>query len=127
MTGSQDEETVTSEGGQRPVGHAKPRRHRRFAPHWPRRTWSRVTLGALVLAVVPLTWSIGHALTMPGGGTFSERLAEWARDHDLGPLVTLGERLTYQAPKVGGAPSFALTAPSPVTRPHAQARPRRHD
>jgi hypothetical protein len=41
----------------------------------------------------------------------SDRLAEWARDHYLGPVVTFGEWLTYRAPKVGGKPSFALTAP----------------
>jgi Phosphodiester glycosidase len=71
----------------------------------------------LVVALIPLSWSVGHALTMPGGGTMSERLAEWARDHYLGPLVTLGEKLTYQAPKVGGAPSFALTAPPAASQP----------
>jgi hypothetical protein len=49
---------------------------------------------------------------MPGGGSVSQRLAEWARDHYLGPVVTLGEWLTYQPPKVGGKPSFALTGPS---------------
>jgi hypothetical protein len=42
----------------------------------------------------------------------SQRLAEWARDHYLGPVVTFGEWLTYQPPKVGGKPSFALTGPS---------------
>ena len=47
----------------------------------------------------------------------SERLAEWARDHYLGPVVTLGEWLTYQPPKVGGKPSFALTAPSGPAAP----------
>jgi hypothetical protein len=49
---------------------------------------------------------------MPGGGSVSQRLAEWARDHYLGPVVTLGEWLTYQPPKVGGKPSFALTGPT---------------
>jgi hypothetical protein len=67
-------------------------------------------------------WSVGHALTMPGGGTVSERLAEWARDHYLGPLVTFGEWVSYQPPKVGGKPSFALAGPSagPVSRPRPQ-------
>jgi hypothetical protein len=51
-------------------------------------------------------------MTMPGGGSVSQRLAEWARDHYLGPVVTFGEWLTYQPPKVGGKPSFALTGPS---------------
>jgi Phosphodiester glycosidase len=62
--------------------------------------------------MIPIAWSVGHALTIAGGGSVSERLAEWARDHYLGPVVTLGEWLTYQPPKVGGKPSFALTGPS---------------
>jgi hypothetical protein len=66
---------------------------------------------------------VGHALTMPGGGSLSERLAEWARDHYLGPVVTLGERLTYRPPKVGGKPTFALTGPSTVRSPAAPSSP----
>ena len=58
-------------------------------------------MAAFLLVV---SWSVGHALTMPGGGSASERLAEWARDHYLGPAVTFGEWLTYQPPKVGGKP-----------------------
>jgi Phosphodiester glycosidase len=83
----------------------------------------------LAALVIWLGWSVGHALTYPGGGTASERLAEWARDHYLGPLVTFGEWVSYQPPKVGGKPSFALTGPSagPVTAPkptgHATAEP----
>jgi hypothetical protein len=71
----------------------------------------------LIVVLVPVAWSVGHALTMPGGGTTSERLAEWARDHYLGPLVTLGEWITYQPPKVGGKPSFALNGGQTRTRP----------
>lgn len=63
----------------------------------------------LIIVLIPISWSIGHALTMPGGGSLSERMAEWARDHYLGPLVTFGEWITYQPPKVGGKPSFAFT------------------
>jgi hypothetical protein len=66
---------------------------------------------ALIVVLVPISWSVGNALTMPGGGSLSQRLAEWARDHYLGPLVTLAERVSYQAPKQGGKPSFALTGP----------------
>jgi hypothetical protein len=54
---------------------------------------------------------------MPGGGSLSDRLGEWARDHGLGPVVTFGEWLTYQPPKVGGRPSFALTPPTAATPP----------
>jgi hypothetical protein len=88
------------------------RRRRNWAPHIPHRPWSRITLAVVIAIMVPITWSIGHALTMPGGGSVSERMAEWARDHYLGPVVTFGEWLTYQPPKVGGKPSFALTGPS---------------
>jgi hypothetical protein len=80
---------------------------------------------AIIVALIPTGWSIGHALTMPGGGTFSERMAEWARDHYLGYLVTLGEELTYQAPKRGGKPSFALTGPSTAVRARPHASPGR--
>jgi len=66
-------------------------------------------LAVLVAAFLLVTgWSLGHALTVPGGGTFSERVAEWARSHDLGPLVTFGEWLTYHAPKKGGNPGVSF-------------------
>jgi hypothetical protein len=68
--------------------------------------------------MVPISWSVGHALTYAGGGSVSQRLAEWARDHYLGPVVTLGEWLTYQPPKVGGKPGFALTGPSAAAATH---------
>ncbi len=53
-------------------------------------------------------WSVGHALTVPGGGTFAERIAEWARDHEMGPLVTFGEWLSYNPPRTGGRPSVSF-------------------
>ncbi|MGH3273799.1 MAG: phosphodiester glycosidase family protein [Streptosporangiaceae bacterium] len=59
-----------------------------------------------------VSWSLGHALTNPGGGTTAERAAEWARDHDMGPLVTFGEWVSYKSPQVGGKPSFSLVGPS---------------
>ena len=93
-------------------GPARPRRRHNWAPHVPLRRWSRITAAVLIVVLVPVGWSVGHALTMTGGGSMSARLAEWARDHNLGPLVTLGEWISYQPPKVGGKPSFALTGPS---------------
>jgi Phosphodiester glycosidase len=71
-----------------------------------------------VLIVVFCVWvgiSVGQALVAPGGGSTSSKLAEWARDHYLGPVVTFGEWLTYSPPKVGGKPGFSLAAPSGVT------------
>jgi hypothetical protein len=75
-------------------------------------------LAAFLLVV---GWSVGHALTMPGGGTLSERLAEWARGHYLGPLVTFGEWVSYSPPKSGGKPSFALTGPSAQAAKRSEA------
>jgi hypothetical protein len=69
-------------------------------------------LAAVLAFCIWLAFSIGHALTMPGGGSVSERMAEWARDHYLGPVVTFGEWISYSPPKTGGKPSFALTGPS---------------
>ena len=78
-------------------------------------------LGIVAALVLVTSWSMCHALTAPGGGTFSERVAEWARDHYLGPLVTLGEWITYEPPKVGGKPSFALTGPGAAPAQRARA------
>ncbi len=90
------------------------------------RRWFQVLMALVVVFCVWLAWSVGHALTMPGGGTTSERLAEWARDHYLGPVVTLGEWMTYKPPKAGGKPSFALTGPSAGALPAAGTHHRRH-
>jgi hypothetical protein len=67
-----------------------------------------VLAGALAVFIVVTGWSLGHALTASGGGTFSERTAEWARNHSLGPLVTFGEWLTYNKPKTGGKPDVSF-------------------
>jgi hypothetical protein len=102
----------------RPPGGAPPTRRKR--PPLRRRLWVRITAGLVATFLAIVAWSVGNALTVPGGGTVSDRLAEWARDHYLGPVVTFGEWLTYRAPEVGGKPSFALTAPGAVpVRPRA--------
>jgi hypothetical protein len=79
----------------------------------PRRRGRHIVLRILLAAVTTLVfvvgWSLGHALTAPGGGTTSERVAEWARSHYLGPLVTFGEWLTYSPPKKGGKPNRNFT------------------
>ena len=70
----------------------------------------------MILALIAVfcclvAFSVGQALTATGGGSVSSKLAEWARDHYLGPVVTFGEWLTYSPPKVGGKPSFSLAVP----------------
>ncbi len=62
----------------------------------------RVLLALVTTFVLIVGWSVDQAMTAPGGGTFSERIAEWARNHDLGALVTFGEWLTYDPPRLGG-------------------------
>jgi hypothetical protein len=87
----------------------------------------RITAAVLVVILAWFSWSMGHALTSPGGGTIAERSAEWARDHELGPLVTFGEWVSYKAPKVGGRPSFSLAGGARrvpgENAPKASARP----
>ncbi len=69
-----------------------------------------------------LAFSVGQALAAPNGGSASSKLAEWARDHYLGPVVTFGEWLTYNPPKVGGKPSFSLAVPSTGPAQYARVR-----
>jgi hypothetical protein len=81
-----------------------------------RRTLRRPTVRVIgALLAVLLCWcafSVGQALAAPNGGSMSSKLAEWARDHYLGPVVTFGEWISYSPPKVGGKPSFSLAAPA---------------
>jgi hypothetical protein len=99
------------------AGPGRPRRRGR----WRRRGRIRRLLryrtvrAGLALAGVVCCWaafSAGQALTAAGRGSVSATLAEWARDHYLGPVVTLGEWLTYSPPQVGGTPGFSLTGPA---------------
>src|ERR1700744_5041387 len=94
------------------------RRHRRPPGRWRRfRAHRGVQAVAAGLAAL-LCWvafSVGQALTAPGNTGTTARLAEWARDHYLGPVVTFGEWIAYNPPKVGGNPQFSLTAPSAGT------------
>ena len=114
-------------GSTRPVPVETPAHRRQARKRRPLRQRPVVCTVLAVLAVFLLlvSWSVGNALTVPGGGTVSERLAEWARDHYLGPLVTFGEWLSYQSPKVGGKPSFSLAGPGirAAAAPSGQATP----
>ena len=102
--------------GRRPPGPRLPGRRRRRRKGRIRRLARHPVVRVLAaLALAGFCWlsfSVGQALTAPDGGSVSARLAEWARDHYLGPVVTFGEWLTYQPPTVGGKPPFSLAAPS---------------
>jgi phosphodiester glycosidase len=111
-----DDDTISI----RPVGDPrrpgrKPQRRRRLPRPWP-----QVIVALLGAFAITISWSVGNALTVPGGGSTSDRLAEWARDHYLGPVVTLGEWLTYKPPKKGGKPAFSLV-PRHVIQPKPSA------
>jgi Phosphodiester glycosidase len=97
-------------GPRRPRRPRKRGRVRRFA----RRPAVRVIGGLLLIGFCWVCFSVGQALTASNGGSTSSKLAEWARDHYLGPVVTFGEWLTYQPPKVGGKPAFSLADPQPT-------------
>jgi hypothetical protein len=84
------------------------RRERRRTPGRYSGIVLRVITAVLAVFVLLTGWSIGDALTVPGGGTFGERVAEWARSHGLNAVVTFGELLTYSAPKKGGKPPVSF-------------------
>jgi Phosphodiester glycosidase len=71
--------------------------------------WKILRLVAVVVLVllIPVAWSLGQALTAPGNDPISARVAEWARDHYLGAVVTAVEDIQYHLhpPRVGGKPN----------------------
>ncbi|NMO89153.1 hypothetical protein [Actinomycetospora sp. TBRC 11914] len=88
-------------------------RRRRFRV-LPRSRWLRRSLAALAAVVLVLaavaTPSLVHALTRRGSDTVPARLAEWGRDHGLGPLVTWAEARQYDLdqPATGGTPAGGI-------------------
>ena len=87
------------------------RRGRRRIRRFFRLRTVRVILALIAVFCLWVAFSVGQALTAPGGGSTSAKLAEWARDHYLGPVVTFGEWISYNPPKAGGKPGFSLAAP----------------
>jgi hypothetical protein len=83
------------------------RRLRRFA----RRPTVRVISALVAIFLVWVMFSAGQAAFKNNGQGVAANLAEWARDHHLGPVVTFGEWLSYDPPKTGGKPSFSLAVP----------------
>ena len=66
----------------------------------------------VALLLVWLMFSVGQAAVKNNGQGVSANIAEWARDHYLGPVVTFGEWLSYNPPPKGGKPPFSLAVPS---------------
>jgi hypothetical protein len=77
-----------------------------------RRTSVRVISAVVALFLLLAMFSAGQAAFKNNGQGMAANLAEWARDHYLGPVVTFGEWLSYNPPPKGGKPSFSLAVPS---------------
>ncbi len=98
-------------GGPGP-GRPKPRKVRfRRVRRLARLRTVRVIAAVLAVFLVWVMISAGQATFRNNGQSLAANLAEWARDHYLGPVVTFGEWLTYNPPKAGGKPSFSLAVP----------------
>lgn len=82
------------------------RRSRRF------RRLLRTVLVLVLVVAIPTGWSLGRALAAPGTDSTAARVAEWARDHGMSPVVTFLEGIQYRLnpPKQGGAPNQAMLA-----------------
>ncbi|QMU77692.1 phosphodiester glycosidase family protein [Streptacidiphilus sp. PB12-B1b] len=98
-------------------------------PGWIRRLLARRSTRA-VLAVAALfagwlSWSLGSALAAPGDDSVAARVAEWGRDHELGPVVTALESVQYKAhpPAVGGRPDMALVPTGEAAQGASGAKP----
>jgi hypothetical protein len=99
--------------GQRPRGAAPRRKVRwRRTRGFFRRRPVRVVSAVVALFLVWVMFSAGQAAFRNNGQGLSANLAEWARDHYLGPVVTFGEWVSYNPPPKGGKPSFSLAVPS---------------
>jgi phosphodiester glycosidase len=90
--------TALTRGWTRTLGWVRSRRWTRKSMLW------RVPLTVLLVMAVLTAWSIGDALLRPGTDPASARLAEWARDHGLGRVVTWLENEQYKSnkPRKGG-------------------------
>jgi Phosphodiester glycosidase len=90
-----------------------------------RRYWLRRLGVVLMVALLWLAWSIGGALTAPGTDPTSARLAEWARFHGLGAVVTALEQVQYKLdpPKVGGTLAGAIPQVAGTSAANAKPAP----
>jgi hypothetical protein len=100
------------------VAAASPAKRRR------RRRLLRTVVVLVLVLLVPVGWSLGHAVTAPGTDSMAARVAEWGRDHGMGALVTAGENLQYQLspPKTGGTPDKQALAAAGLGQAAATVR-----
>ncbi|HEX4725263.1 MAG TPA: hypothetical protein VH333_22320 [Pseudonocardiaceae bacterium] len=70
----------------------------------------RVFLLAMAVFLAAVGGSIVSSLTAPGTDSAAARIAEWARDHGMGDLVTYLEKQQYEhnPPRIGGKPAGGI-------------------
>jgi hypothetical protein len=110
-----DDRLLAGDNGGSGRHRGRRRRGRRRIRRFFRLRTVRVILALIAVFCLWAAFSVGQALAAPGGGSTSAKLAEWARDHYLGPVVTFGEWISYNPPKTGGKPGFSLAAPGGTT------------
>lgn len=118
MTDPDTRPIYTPDIAPRPPSRRRPRPSRRKQRGWIRRHRLLTFLLVIVLALSPVEWSLGQALTNPALGlSVSARLAEWTRDHGGASLVSWTENLWYstQAPPTGGRPPAGAIPATPTT------------
>src|SRR6476646_10103913 len=78
----------------------------------------RVPAAVAVVILLALSGVTVDALRAPGADPAPAKLAEWARDHGLGRLVSSAEKLQYQQdpPVVGGTPAGGIPRVGGVER-----------
>jgi hypothetical protein len=121
--GQEPDEGTAPDGRRPPARRVRFRRTRRFF----RRRTVRGISALIAVFVVWVAFSAGQATFQSNGQGATANLAEWARNHYLGPIVTFGEWVSYNPPKVGGKPSMSLAVPkdeqvTPVTATKAKNR-----
>jgi hypothetical protein len=86
------------------IGTASPGRARL------RRRWVKAVVAAAVAVAVGVGGVMADALSAPGSDPASAKLAEWARDHGLGSVVTALEAWQYaqDQPAIGGEPDGGI-------------------
>ncbi|MDQ2852155.1 MAG: phosphodiester glycosidase family protein [Actinomycetota bacterium] len=84
-------------------------------------------LTVLVLFAGWLAFSVGGALTAPGTDSTAARLAEWARTHHLGFVVTSLEQAQYamNKPSTGGTVAGGIPTIGPASGPKTTPSSRR--
>ena len=117
-----------SQSGQaRPPSSPPPGPNRRFARFRRRQRPIIRVLQVLALAVLVFIglvgYSLGGYLTRAGNDSVAQRVAEWARDHHLDPIVTWAEKVQYDQnkPKTGGTATIPTV---PTEQPTAPAKPK---